>query len=105
MRKMLFAAVLSLALGLSGCATMYQSLGLATLEDIEARDKKIASLEEKIAGLMSQVQEAKTIAQKAEAAEALARALEGRMDQLPQETLKRLAAILVKAAEETPPQP
>jgi len=105
MKVVLAVMLATLAFGLTGCASMYQSMGLATVQDLAARDKKIAALEERVTALAAEVQSAKTSAQKAEAAEALAKALAGRMDQLPQETLKRLAEILNKAAAETTPKP
>ena len=102
------------ALSLSGCASMYQGMGLATAEDLSARDQRIDSLETQFRDVSAKVsetaanaqkiaEESKLVATKAAEVEALMKDLQGRVDQLPQETLKRLAEILTKAAQEAPP--
>jgi len=90
-----------LAFGLGGCATLYQSLGLATAADLASRDEKIAVLEGRFDSINTKVESAVTEAKKVAEVEGLMKELQGKVDQLPQETLKRLADILAKAAAET----
>lgn len=100
----------ALVLGLSGCATVYQSMGIATTTEMASRDQKIAELEKKVGDLESQIAEAQSLEQRVKSAEALAqeadklsKELAGKMDTLPQATLKRIAALLAQAAEDQNP--
>jgi len=96
------------ALGLiSSCASMYDSMGLVTKDALVARDQRLQALETQgqnvsaqIQDLSAQVAETKDAAKKVAEVESLMKALQGRIDLLPQQTLKSLAEILQKAADE-----
>lgn len=112
MNRTLTAVMTALLLTLGGCATFYQSIGVATTADIAARDEKLAALENRFQEVASRVdstaataqklsEESKAVAEKAAEVEGLMRDLQGRVSQLPQETLRRLAEILTRAAQES----
>lgn len=94
-----------LTFALSGCATMYQSMGIASSADLAARDEKIAALQGKVDSFSEDAKQvkadAKLAADKAAEVEGLMKDLQGKVDQLPQETLKKLSEILSKAVAQT----
>jgi len=97
---------------LTGCASMYDAMGLVTKDSLEARDKRLQALEAQnqdvstqVKDLSTEVAAAKDAAKKVAEIEALMKSLQGRVDQLPQQTLKKLADVLQKAVTETSPQP
>lgn len=123
MRKALAAAAAIAALGLTtSCASMWRALGVETVKSQEERasaqrqasDEAAAGLRQENEELKAQVAELKTTVdrlslqmdgvEKAQAdierVQALVDALERRVDLIPQETLRKLADILARAARE-----
>ncbi|HOX11978.1 MAG TPA: hypothetical protein P5117_05275 [Spirochaetia bacterium] len=92
-------ALLTLALGvlLTGCATVWKTLGVATVQSVEENNAQIAR---RIDELAVRAASGDAALAKAVELEKLVKELQGRMDGLPADTLARLADLLAKAAEE-----
>ena len=95
--KKLILASLVLSLALSGCATVWRTLGVATVKTVEERDTQTAR---RLDELSAQVAASGETAAKVAELEKLLGELEGRMDELPADTLQVLAKVLGEAAEE-----
>ena len=95
--KKWIALSLSLAFLLAGCATVWKTLGVATVKSVEESNAQVA---QRIDELSAQAAAGKEAAAKVAELERLVFELKGRMDGLPAETLAKLAALLAKAAEE-----
>lgn len=92
-------ALLALALGvlLTGCATVWKTLGVATVQSVEEKNAEIAR---RIEELSVRAASGDAALAKVVELEKLVKELEGKMDELPAETLAKLADLLAKAAEE-----
>lgn len=107
MRKNLTILMMIFGLTLAGCATLYDSMGLATKDSLTTRDQRLQALEGQSSDLVAKVNdlEAKmgqltSTEDRVAAVEALMKSLEGKVNQLPQATLRKLADVLAKAATE-----
>jgi hypothetical protein len=104
MKKIACILCAAAALSLTGCASMWKTMGVATEKSVAARDEKTnASLDElkrSIDDLSAKVAAAQSIASDVARIEKLLGELQGKVDQLPQDTLKRLADVLNRAAAE-----
>ena len=91
--------LMTLALGvlLTGCATVWKTLGVATVQSVEENNAQIAR---RIDELAVRAASGDAALAKAVELEKLVKELQGRMDGLPADTLARLADLLAKAAEE-----
>lgn len=91
--------LMTLALGvlLTGCATVWKTLGVATVQSVEENNAQIAR---RIDELAVRAASGDAALAKAVELEKLVKELQGRMDGLPADTLVRLADLLAKAAEE-----
>jgi uncharacterized coiled-coil protein SlyX len=108
MRRFVFLTLLLMALALTGCASMYDSMGLMTKDAMVARDERLAALEaqskessSQVSTLSDSVAKNKVAAEKFVEVENLMKKLEDRVDLLPQETLKRISEILSRVVAET----
>jgi uncharacterized protein YoxC len=94
------AAVLSL----SGCASMWKTMGVATEKSVAERadktDAQLAELKRSVDDLSAKVADAQKTADEVARVEKLVADLQGKVDQLPQDTLRKLADILAKASAE-----
>ncbi|MCX7025082.1 MAG: hypothetical protein NT080_10735 [Spirochaetes bacterium] len=93
-RALIFILVLAT---LSSCATVWKTLGVATVTSVDAR---IVELQKTIDILSAKTDDARKAAENVVRLEALVRELQGQMDNLPAETLQKIADILSKAAAE-----
>ena len=89
----------------ASCASMYEGMGIASKESLAASDAKIQALEGQVTDLTAKVGKLDDASQRVAEVEALLKKLQGRVDQLPQETLKKLADALTKAAAEAGSKP
>lgn len=92
-------ALLSVAVAvlLAGCATVWKTLGVATVQSVEENNAQVAR---RIDELAAQAAAGDAALAKVVELEKLVKELEGKMDELPAETLAKLAELLAKAAEE-----
>mgnify|MGYP001408432979 CR=1 FL=1 len=92
-------ALLSIALAmlLAGCATVWKTLGVATVQSVEENNAQVIR---RIDELAARTASGDAALAKAIELEKLVKELQGRMDGLPAETLAKLADLLAKAAEE-----
>ena len=88
------------ALLLTGCASMYDGMGIATKESMTAQTAKLQALQDQVTDLSTKVGQLSDTSQRVAQVEALLKTMSGRVDKLPQETLKKLADLLTKAAAE-----
>jgi len=95
--KRLTVISLSLVLILTGCATVWKTLGVATVESVEAENTRTARRIDELAARVAANDEALA---KVGELERLVEEIRGRMDDLSADTLARLAELLAKAAEE-----
>lgn len=104
MKRIVLIAGAGLALTLTGCASMWKAMGVATVSSVKARDDKVdaelADLKSSIDALSGKMTGVEQATAEVTKIEALVNDLQSKIDLLPQETLKRLAAILTKAANE-----
>jgi uncharacterized protein YoxC len=93
-----------LALTLTGCASMWKAMGVATVSSVNAQNDKVnaelSDLKTTVDGLSSKMDEVQKAAAEVARIEALVNDLQSKVNLLPQQTLKRLADILSKAAAE-----
>lgn len=105
MKKGMVLICVAAALALSGCASMWKAMGVATVASVNAQNDKVdaelADLKTTVDGLASKMDDVQKAAQDVARIEALVNDLQGKVDLLPQETIKKLADILAKAAAET----
>jgi len=98
------ACALALTLALSGCASMWKAMGVATVASVNEQNDKVnaelADLKSSVDTLSSKMNDVEKAAADVARIEALVNDLQGKIDLLPQETLKKLADILNKAAAE-----
>jgi X-X-X-Leu-X-X-Gly heptad repeat protein len=99
MKTIRIGAVLSVLL-LSGCASMYEGMGIASKESVAAQAAKLQTLQDQVSDLSTKVGQLSDTSQRVAQVEALLKTMSGRVDKLPQETLKKLADLLTKAAAE-----
>lgn len=85
------------AILLAGCATVWKTLGVATVQSVEEGNAQVAR---RIDELAARTASGDAALAKALELEKLVKELQGRMDELPAETLAQLADLLAKAAEE-----
>ena len=85
---------------LTGCASMYEGMGIASKESVTAQAAKVQALQEQVDSLSSKVGQLTDTSQRVAQVEALLKTVSGRVDKIPQETLKKLAELLTKAAAE-----
>lgn len=92
---------------LTGCASMYDGMGIATKESVAAQAAKLQALQDQVSDLSTKVGQLNDTSQRVAQVEALLKTMSGKVDKLPQETLKKLADLLSKAAAEasTPATP
>lgn len=109
MKKVAIALALATALMMSGCASVWKTLGVQT---IKAQDERESALRQENDVLKAQVAELKATVDRlsvrmddiekssadVERIEALVDDLQERVDLIPQETLQKLADILARAA-------
>ncbi len=91
--------LLSIALTvlLAGCATVCKTLGVATVQSVEDSNAQVAR---RIDELAARAASGDAALAKVVELEKLVKELRGRMDELPADTLAKLADLLAKAAEE-----
>ncbi len=91
--------LLSIALTvlLAGCATVWKTLGVATVQSVEESNAQVAR---RIDELAARAASGDAALAKVVELEKLVKELRGRMDELPADTLAKLADLLAKAAEE-----
>lgn len=82
---------------LAGCATVWKTLGVATVQSMEESNAQVARRIDEPAAKAASGDAALT---KVVELEKLVKELRGRMDDLPADTLAKLADLLAKAAEE-----
>lgn len=82
---------------MTGCSTVWKTLGVATVKSVEESNAEIS---QRIDQLEVHAASGDTALAKAEEIEKLVKELEGRMDELPADTLVRLADLIAKVAEE-----
>lgn len=126
MRKASIVIGIASVLVVSGCASMWKAMGVATVASVNDQDSRLNDLKTVVDGLKAKTDDSvtqqnaridelktevddvstkmdniqKNTAQ-IEKIETLVSELQGKIDLLPQETLKKLADILSKAADET----
>lgn len=126
MRKAVIVVCIGVVVGLSGCASIWKAMGVATVSSVKDQDSRLSDLKTTVDGLTTKMDDSasqqnarldqlktavddlsskadeiqKTTAQ-VEKIETLVSELQGKIDLLPQETLRKLADILSKAAAET----
>jgi TolA-binding protein len=104
MKRIAFALCVVLALSVTGCASMWKTMGVATEKSVADRDEKnsaqLAEIQKSVDDLSTKVAAAQGVAADVARVEKMVRDLQGRVDQLPQDTLKKLAQILSKASAE-----
>lgn len=95
---------LGLTLALSGCASFWKTMGVATVASVNERNDKVdaelADLKSSVDSLSAKMNDVEKAAADVARIEALVNDLQDKIDLLPQETLKKLADILNKAAAE-----
>lgn len=96
MRKIILLS-LALTVLMVGCATVWKTLGVATVQSMEENNAQVAR---RIDELALKAASGDAALAKAEELEKLVLELRGRMDSLPADTLAKLADLLAKAAEE-----
>lgn len=96
MKKLVIVSLILVVI-LAGCATVWRTLGVATIQSVEESNAQVAR---RIDELSVQVAAGKEAAAKVAELERLVYELRGRMDGLPADTLAKLADLLAKAAEE-----
>jgi len=89
--------VLVLTILLAGCATVWKTLGVATVQSVEESNAQVAR---RIDELAAQAASGDAALAKVVELEKLVKELRGRMDELPADTLAKLADLLAKAAAE-----
>jgi peptidoglycan hydrolase CwlO-like protein len=107
--KRLFILMLPLVL-LGGCASMWKTLGVATVksvgevqasvDELKAGAAQISTLRQSLDELSAAVDENKAALAEIERLKESVSKLQDRADQLPRETIQQLAEILSKAAKE-----
>jgi PBP1b-binding outer membrane lipoprotein LpoB len=104
--KKIFILALS-ALVLSGCASMWKGMGVATEESEVAREakllKEIESVKQALTEMQGTASDAKTAVAKVEEIKQAVAVIQSRLDTLPDETLLKISNILAKAVAEIPP--
>jgi uncharacterized protein YukE len=104
MKRIAFALCVAAALSLTGCASMWKTMGVATEKSVAARDEKtnarLDELKRSIDDLSVKVAASQNIAEDVARIQKLLGELQGQVDKLPQDTLKKLAEVLDKAAAE-----
>ncbi len=85
---------------LTGCASMYDGMGIATKESMTSQAAKVEALQQRIDELSTKVSQLDDASQRVAQVEALLKTLQGRIDKVPQDTLKKLADLLSRAASE-----
>jgi len=95
--KRLIIASISIIILLAGCATVWKTLGVATVASVDEGNAQVVRQIDDLSARVAANDE--TLAKVAEL-EKLVEELRGRMDGLPAETLANLAELLAKAAEE-----
>jgi uncharacterized protein YukE len=111
MKRIAFALGIALALSFTGCASMWKTMGVATEKSVAARDEKtdaqlaelkssIDDLSVKVADAQKASAEAQRVASDVARIEKMVAELQGKVEFLPQDTLRKLAEILTKASAE-----
>jgi uncharacterized protein YdaL len=104
MKRIACALCAVLALSLAGCASMWKTMGVATEKSVAARDEqnnaRLDELKRSIDDLSTKVADSQKVAADVSRIEKMVVELQGKIDLLPQETLKKLADILTKASAE-----
>ena len=104
MKRTAVALCAALALSLTGCASVWKTMGVATEKSVAARDEKtaasLAELKKSVDELSAKVAASQDVAADVARIRRLIDELQDKMDQLPQDTLKKLAEVLSKAAAE-----
>lgn len=90
-------ACASLVALMAGCASFWKTLGVATEKSVEER---MEAVRKDIAVLTVKTDDARRAAENVAKLEAFVKELEARMDDLPADTLARIAELLAEAAEE-----
>ena len=99
-----YIVILVAILALSGCATVWKTMGVATEKSVAARqeqtDARLGDLKKSIDELSVKVAASQDVAADVARIRRLLDDLQDKIDRLPQETLKKLAEVLNKAAAE-----
>lgn len=119
-KRPLILLAIGTALTFSGCASMWKAMGVATVasvNDVNAKvdavsakvddsakgsDARLAELKATIDDLSTKMDDLQKSKDDISRIDSLVGELQGKIDQLPHETLRQLAEILAKAADETP---
>ena len=97
--------LVAVGLLMTGCASMYDGMGLATKDSVAAQVAKIQALETQVSDLSAKFDSLKDQTQRVAAVETLLKSLQGKVDLLPHETMRKLADILTKAADDLVAKP
>jgi len=125
-KKAILVVGVGIVLGMTSCASMWKAMGVATVSSQNEQDSRLKDLKSTVDGLASKaddsaklqsarldelksavddlsskIEDIQKAAVQVEKIETLVGELQGKIDLLPQQTLKELADILGKAAAET----
>jgi uncharacterized lipoprotein YajG len=99
-----YVVILVAIVALSGCATVWKTMGVATEKTVIARnaelEKQLSEMKASVDDLAVKVGENKSAVADIRLIKDSLAALQGRTDALPAETIRKLAEVLVKAADE-----
>ncbi len=102
MKRIAIALCAAAALSLTGCASMWKTMGVATEKSVAARDEqtnaKLGELKKSVDDLSAKVAASQDVAADVARIRRLIDELQDKIDKLPQDTLKKLAEVLNKAA-------
>ncbi|MGO8694074.1 MAG: hypothetical protein ACLQMF_10425 [Rectinemataceae bacterium] len=108
MNRLLALIGIGLALSFTGCESMWKTMGVATVSSVNARNDKVdaelADLKTSVDALSVKMDDVQKAAAEVARIDALVNDLQTKINLLPQETLKKLADILNKAAAEAEAQ-
>ena len=104
MKRTAIALCAALALSLTGCASVWKTMGVATEKSVAERneqtDAKLSELKKSVDDLSTKVAAAQDVAADVARIRRLIDDLQDKIDKIPQDTLKKLAEVLDKAAAE-----